>query len=103
MQNLICLNGDQWPPLKAFLPAFTLNELPARGHTFCKEIHTSEYTTVLTDLVLECLYEQPRHRPSLKDIKERVFAVYETTVDLREQDDDFPEPMDFLKTRGSCR
>ena len=64
-----------------FLPKFPLNNNPAQGLTYGAKLQTygaaqgQKYSQSLIDLIYECLYEKPDHRPSLIALKTRVLKA----------------------------
>lgn len=64
-----------------FLPPFTLDGGPAAGYTFGPNLraysNNSEFSESLTDLIYQCLYEDPRNRPTLEDLKTRIALASE--------------------------
>ena len=68
------------PPLRPFLPSFTLNGQPAKGLSYGKTMRDSAYSHTLTELLFECLYEEPRNRPTLQALKNRVHLGLETAI-----------------------
>jgi hypothetical protein len=89
------------PPLDAFQPDFLINGRPARGITYGESI-TSDcpISNQLRDLIFECLYMDPSHRPSLKEIKDRVCRGHDATVVARDHVGDQPEGWDrFIERR----
>ncbi|KAG9232504.1 kinase-like domain-containing protein [Amylocarpus encephaloides] len=59
------------PP--SFLPDFPVCEEHPKGSTYNEMLRDiPNYSGEFKDLVWECLYEVPRHRPSLRELKKRV-------------------------------
>jgi hypothetical protein len=98
MRNLVSLISVPRPPLQAFLPTFLLNGNPALCHTFCEELHRAPYSWELTDLILECLYEEPRQRPTLAELKSTIAAALAFFQEPGAQREAWPM---FLDPRGS--
>ncbi|KUJ08829.1 uncharacterized protein LY89DRAFT_326955 [Mollisia scopiformis] len=69
-----------------FLPSYPISGAPALGRTFGPDLnaYAGEYSKVLTDLIYECLYENPTHRPTLETLKYEITRAY----NLASQDDD---------------
>ncbi|EPE30898.1 Protein kinase-like (PK-like) [Glarea lozoyensis ATCC 20868] len=101
MYSMIHLATGWRPPLDAFLPTFMINGGPARGITYGESITTDSPISVqLRDLIFECLYMDPAHRPSLRDIKERVCRGLDAHVTARNHVGDQPEGWDrFIERR----
>lgn len=55
-----------------FLPTWMMNGQPAKGSCYGTDIHAYPYNDNLLDLIQECLYEHPAHRPTFPELKERV-------------------------------
>ena len=91
--NMVALIYIDWlwferDPVQVFQPNFPISGNPASGRTYCQQIQASQYSDELIHLIFECLYEEPRHRPTLKNLKERISQGIETarastTVDGR--------------------
>jgi hypothetical protein len=85
-------------PREPFTPRWNLNGEPAKGRTFGLPLRgqSPHYSRALTDLVQECLYEQPGHRPDLKELKTRVQngwrAAFKADATLDAWDDFLPQP-----------
>jgi hypothetical protein len=92
MWKLACLDGDGVPnPKIPFIPTFNLNGSPPKGRTYGIELRSisrdiipagqavpaGRYSRRLIDLIFECLYEIPRHRPTPIELKQRIKAAYD--------------------------
>jgi hypothetical protein len=76
-----------------FVPQYDLNDQPPKGITYGVHLSHYPYSNELCDLIQECLYEKPAHRPGLIELKERVRDLMETAILA----DPTPEPwVDFL-------
>jgi hypothetical protein len=80
-------------PRQPFLPSWPMNGQPAKGICYGTDIHEYPYSDNLLDLIQECLYEHPKHRPTFPEFKERIRKGFEIAL-LADSD---PEPWaDFL-------
>lgn len=85
-------------PHLPFLPIF-INGSPPKGITYGTKLQAQNYSPVLKDLIHECLYEKPEHRPTLLQLKTKISnAISEiVTRDGPEgeptEDMDLPEPL----------
>ncbi len=77
MYEMLCLS-DGFPyvdPAKPFTPNFDINGAPPKGRLFGVNLNAAPgYSATLKHLIQECLYENPKHRPSIKQLKGRVHA-----------------------------
>ncbi len=86
------------PDPEPFTPRWKLNSETAKGRTFGLELlgQSLHYSRALTDLVQECLYEQPGHRPDLKELKPRVQdgwkAAFKANATIDAWEDFLPQP-----------
>jgi hypothetical protein len=56
-----------------FFPTFLLNGAPAQGMSHGLNLTMyPEYGSALIELIIECLYENPQHRPTLLALKTRI-------------------------------
>lgn len=66
---------DRYPRQpEIFWPDFPINGQLAKGHTYCENLsaYHEMYSEELRDLIFECLYDRPEHRPSLYKVKKRI-------------------------------
>ncbi|KAE9381091.1 kinase-like protein [Stipitochalara longipes BDJ] len=76
-----------------YLPDYEIDDAPPKGITYGVNLNLYPYSDTLKDLVQECLYDDPSHRPSLPDLKRRIYDGMESCI----QAGDPPEPwVDFL-------
>jgi hypothetical protein len=93
MYQLAIMTTDPPNHTDPFIPQFEINNAPAQGVTYGVDLHVYPYSDSLLDLIQECLYERPAHRPGLIDLKQRVQAGMEAAILA----DPTPEPwVDFL-------
>lgn len=76
MYSLLTLESgpDQRQP---FLPTWTLNGDPPAGIVYghdLKSFQGNPYSGSLTDLIQQCLYDVPAHRPSVLELKDLIMA-----------------------------
>jgi hypothetical protein len=69
---LATLSQQPPDPTLPFLPTWMMNGEPAKGICYGTDIHAYPYNDDLLDLIQECLYEQPVHRPKFPKLKERI-------------------------------
>lgn len=100
MYEAACLTGDEPEPYLPFLPNYPIRKLPAKGTVFGTLLRSQDlYSDELKDLIQECLYEQPGHRPSLIELKTHVTRALKKLVGTLNTpsepwgDLDRPEPM----------
>ena len=60
-----------------FLPNHLIDNLPAKGLTYGANLIPYPYSNALKNLIFECLYEIPAHRPSLLELKGKILAGWE--------------------------
>jgi hypothetical protein len=72
MYQLITTSLCPPDPKEPFLPQQNLRGNPPQGITFGTDLQAYPFSNQLLDLVQECLYEMPHHRPSLTELKENV-------------------------------
>jgi hypothetical protein len=98
MYCLVLVRYQGPDPLEPFTPRWKLNSETAKGRTFGLPLRgqSPHYSRALTDLVQECLYEQPGHRPDLKELKNRVQdgwrAAFKADATLDAWEDFLPRP-----------
>jgi hypothetical protein len=69
-----------------FTPSWTLKNAPAKGVTYCQNLHaynvdsSGTYSRALTDLIYECLYEIPYFRPSSRELKVRIAQAFQALL-----------------------
>ncbi|KAH9216257.1 kinase-like domain-containing protein [Leptodontidium sp. 2 PMI_412] len=63
-----------------FFPTFHLNNAPPLGWTYGHDLQAYAFSTTLKDLLFECLYEIPSHRPDLLNLKTRIAAAITATL-----------------------
>jgi len=84
--RLVTLSYDPPDHKVPFLPSFELNGSAALGITYGVNLQTygvdqgQKCSQTLIDLIYECLYEKPEHRPSLVALKIRVLEAIETCI-----------------------
>ena len=105
MHGLINLSTSMvHPPLRIWRPLhFKTNNQVPRGWTYGERIRNAVYSDSLKELIWECLYDRPAHRPTLQQLKKRVTrgleeaitnnAPQETWTDFEDQRD-IPAPVD---------
>ena len=60
-------------PSTAFLPSWQMRGNPPKGQTYGIEMWGNDsYSETLRNLIYECLYEIPEHRPTVRDLKKAV-------------------------------
>ncbi len=85
-------------PKQPFTPRWKLNGDKPKGRTFGLPLRgqSPHYSRTLTDLVQECLYEIPGHRPDLNTLKARVrngwAAAFDANPTLDAWEDFLPPP-----------
>ncbi|RDL42436.1 uncharacterized protein BP5553_02415 [Venustampulla echinocandica] len=63
--------------LKPFFPSWQISKRPAKGLTHGKYLQTvPRYSQTFKDLVYECLYEKPKHRPDVLELKGRICKAW---------------------------
>jgi hypothetical protein len=81
-----------------FIPRWDLNSNKPKGRTFGLPLRgqSPHYSRSLTDLVQECLYEEPGSRPDLIELKTRVqngwLAAFKADPTLDAWEDFLPPP-----------
>jgi len=80
-------------PKEPFLPQHNLRGNPPMGITYGTDLQAYPLSNTLLDLVQECMYEMPHHRPALSELKENTTWGIEATLSVSAE----PEPWgDFL-------
>lgn len=72
------------PDIKVpFLPNHTIDSAPPKGRTFEIDLHAyrTKYSQALTDLIYECLYENPKFRPELHVLKHKITTGYQDALE----------------------
>ncbi len=96
MYQLVMLNKklDHTQP---YLPNRTINGEGPQGRTYGAGIEKSPYSNKLIELILSCLYEKPKNRPLIQDLKTQVFKGVETSNRLQDPESwetlQAPEPI----------
>lgn len=93
MYQLVLLTPEPPNFRNSFLPYNKINDEPPKGLTYGVDIQEYPYSQTLRDLVQECFYEKPGHRPSLIDLKRRVLKGLETSMIADESEEPWE---DFL-------
>lgn len=94
MFQLLTLSNNPPDQTEPFVPGFTLNGAPARGIAYGINLQTfsinqgQNYSQEIIELIYECLYEKPVHRPTLVELKTRVRNGIEACIAAGEE----PEP-----------
>jgi hypothetical protein len=81
MYQIVTLGGP--PSIKdPFMPNFLINGAPAPGLTYGIDLnaYTEQYSKTLTDLIYQCLYQNPNHRISLADLKAKTVKGYASAL-----------------------
>ncbi|CZR55069.1 uncharacterized protein PAC_04955 [Phialocephala subalpina] len=67
-----------------FFPSYQLNGQQAKGNTYGPDIraYRNMYSQTLTDLISECLYENPDHRPTLPKLKYEIIKAYKAVQEV---------------------
>lgn len=62
--------------VNTFLPTFEIDSAPAVDYTTGPNLRAysdnNQYSTVLIDLIYQCLYQNPSNRPDLPELKKRI-------------------------------
>ncbi|CAG8957863.1 hypothetical protein HYFRA_00000203 [Hymenoscyphus fraxineus] len=87
------------PPI--FQPDFLINGKPAKGPTYGKNLPAYDglYSSELRDLMYECMYENPAHRPSIWEVKKRISEGLENARDAADEADIKTEPLKDFEPR----
>ncbi|KAH7389108.1 kinase-like domain-containing protein [Cadophora sp. MPI-SDFR-AT-0126] len=59
---------------------FNIGNAPARGITYGTHLRATPYSNELKDMIHECLYEEPSHRPKLRNLKRRITDAIATCL-----------------------
>lgn len=84
-------------PGSPFTPTAAINGVAVKGRTYGTRLRRMTYSVTLTDLVQECLYEVPTHRPPVVELKSRTLAtIAAINANPKSQKDDWAD----LETPG---
>lgn len=83
MYSIVTLDGNSPDSTQPFTPGHTIDGAPPRGATFGHHLHAfaAQYSQTLTDLIYQCLYENPAHRPTLDVLKTKITEAYNLALE----------------------
>lgn len=69
--RLACLD-KKLEPFSPFFPAGNINGAAPKGILYGTRLRQQTCSVQLQDLIFECLYERPSHRPTILELKARI-------------------------------
>lgn len=83
MHSIVTIDSTSPDSKQPFLPGHTINGAPPLGVTFGHNLHAfaPRYSRALTDLIYQCLYQDPAHRPTLNELKNKNTQAYTVALD----------------------